>query len=163
MPSELDSLLSVHKLSAHRDRLEEALLDTKALHLALKDLGVAPIGKRLELAGALRSAADAAQCSAADTASRRVVLKDEGNAHAVKGDLRKAIASYESALALGDDDDSDGASTLTAALFSNLSTVLRKAERAEEAVCAAQAAISARPLWCKGHFRRGEASFAVYF
>lgn len=148
----ISSLLESANLLSHHEQLDTILQgnDTRALHIALKELGVVPLGKRLELAGALRSAAT-------PSASQRAYLKNEGNGHAARGDLSKAIDAYERALTLSDDDDEG--KVLTAALHSNLSTVLRKAKRFEDAARAALGAIEAQPTWAKGHFRHGLAKF----
>ena len=160
-------------LSLHRDRLI-GLHNTSELHAVLKEIGVRPMGKRLQLAGELRAAGiiNSSPPPAPDTPplqrppgpsesnyARRAALKDQGNKHVAAGDLDAAIDAYEQALAIDCSNEPIEDIETIAALHSNLSSVLLRASRPEEAAVAAQRAIDARPLWAKGYYRRALACF----
>eukprot|EP00271_Cylindrocystis_brebissonii_P014292 TRINITY_DN35604_c0_g1_i1.p1 TRINITY_DN35604_c0_g1~~TRINITY_DN35604_c0_g1_i1.p1 ORF type:complete len:393 (+),score=83.40 TRINITY_DN35604_c0_g1_i1:266-1444(+) len=90
-------------------------------------------------------------------------LRAAGNAAVSRQDYSAAAELYEKALGalaeggggLEDEDDE------TSRLCSNYSLTLLKLNRFDEALSAADRCVKAKPEWQKGHFRRGEALFAL--
>ena len=96
--------------------------------------------------------------SDSDPLARCLELKDSGNAALKVGDTAEAIRMYEEAASLA---EAHPDKSVLAAVCSNLSAALLRAERAEEALVAAGRSVGARVDWSKAHFRRGEAAFAL--
>eukprot|EP00315_Gephyrocapsa_oceanica_P009242 CAMPEP_0185289480 /NCGR_PEP_ID=MMETSP1363-20130426/3934_1 /TAXON_ID=38817 /ORGANISM="Gephyrocapsa oceanica, Strain RCC1303" /LENGTH=400 /DNA_ID=CAMNT_0027885373 /DNA_START=102 /DNA_END=1305 /DNA_ORIENTATION=+ len=96
--------------------------------------------------------------SDSDPLARCLELKDSGNAALKAGDTAEAIRIYEEAASLA---EAHPDKSVLAAVCSNLSAALLRAERAEEALVAAGRSVGARVDWSKAHFRRGEAAFAL--
>ena len=96
--------------------------------------------------------------SDSDPLARCLELKDGGNAALKVGDTAEAIRMYEEAASLA---EAHPDKSVLAAVCSNLSAALLRAERAEEALVAAGRSVGARVDWSKAHFRRGEAAFAL--
>lgn len=83
--------------------------------------------------------------------------KEVGNAKLKEKDFEAAVIAYQEAVDLC----TPAMAEAGAAVHSNLSLATLKLGNAEEALTAADAAIAGRPKWEKGHFRRGEALFAL--
>ena len=146
-------------LSLHRDRLI-GLHNTSELHAVLKEIGVRPMGKRLQLAGELRAAgiinsspppAPAAPPlqrppgPSESNYARRAALKDQGNKHVAAGDLDAAIglrASFRNRCS------NEPMRTLKL-LPRCWQLIFRATALAAEEAVAAQRAMT-RPLWAKG-------------
>lgn len=83
-----------------------------------------------------------------DNIDKAEAFKAEGNGYLTSGDPVRAIKPYTQAIALSANDHT---------LFSNRAFAFTKAEKYERALLDADRAIHLKPLWPKGHFRRGEA------
>ena len=170
-------VLEEWELSGHATELIQRV-GSRDLLATLKDLGIAPMGKRMALANALRGAKDGpvgsgiettkAQGTAAATANEqsteansakednagRAELKGVGNSLLAAGNLEAAIQAYRKALEISDVNEDK---VLEGAIQANLSLALLKTHRLEEAVVAADSCIAARPCWAKGYYRKGQA------
>ena len=136
----------------------ELLADDLPILDGMHEWTEADVVKYFESGGAIKplpAAPPADSLGASDGPGARVVdLKEQGSAALKRGDLDGAAAAYREALA-----SSPGPET--AALHSNLSLVLLKADQFEGALEAADACVATRGDWHKAHYRRGEVLFAM--
>jgi tetratricopeptide (TPR) repeat protein len=151
------SLFDASPSSPERDdcSLSETLEDWKAIEV---DTDSGNDAEAAELEGPSEVVAGEA-AAPPSTPALRDALKAEGNGHVARGDWRFAIGCYRRALSMsfGEEEDEDEDLVVLAALWSNLSLALLRAGEAAEAIAAADASISVRPDWTKGHYRRGVA------
>lgn len=84
----------------------------------------------------------------AENLAKAEQFKNEGNGYLKSGDPVRAIKPYTQAINLCAND---------ATLYSNRAFAFTKANKYERALLDADKAIHLKPLWHKGHFRRGEA------
>ena len=136
--------------------LSETLEDWKAIEV---DTDSGTDAEAAELEGPSEVVAGEA-AAPPSTPALRDALKAEGNGHVARGDWRSAIGCYRRALSMtfGEEEEEEEADPVVlAALWSNLSLALLRAGEAAEAIAAADASISVRPDWTKGHYRRGVA------
>lgn len=82
-------------------------------------------------------------------------LKAEGTKALGEGKVPEALALYLEALDVAPDDTARGA------LHSNISLCHLRLGDLDASVAAADACVSCRPAWEKGHFRAAEAHFAA--
>ena len=102
--------------------------------------------------------ADISDSTAGSSAESKVqVLKADGNEKLKAKDYAGAAAAYKDAIAVCTPEMSEAAG----ALHSNLSMAQMKLGDTAAALAAAESCISCRPKWEKGHFRKGEALFAL--
>ena len=150
------SLFDASPSSPERDdcSLSETLEDWKAIEV---DTDSGTDAEAAELEGPSEVVAGEA-AAPPSTPALRDALKAEGNGHVARGDWRSAIGCYRRALSMtfGEEEEEEDPVVL-AALWSNLSLALLRAGEAAEAIAAADASISVRPDWTKGHYRRGVA------
>jgi hypothetical protein len=155
------SLFDASPSSPERDdcSLSETLEDWKAIEV---DTDSGTDAEAAELEGPSEVVAVEA-AAAPSTPALRDALKAEGNGHVARGDWRSAIGCYRRALSLSvvedeeEEEEEDEGPAVLAVLWSNLSLALLRAGEAAEAIAAADASISVRPDWTKGHYRRGVA------
>jgi tetratricopeptide (TPR) repeat protein len=152
------SLFDASPSSPERDdcSLSETLEDWKAIEV---DTDSGTDAEAAELEGPSEVVAGEA-AAPPSTPALRDALKAEGNGHVARGDWRSAIGCYRRALSMtfGEEEEEEEADPVVlAALWSNLSLALLRAGEAAEAIAAADASISVRPDWTKGHYRRGVA------
>jgi len=150
------SLFDASPSSPERDdcSLSETLEDWKAIEV---DTDSGTDAEAAELEGPSEVVAGEA-APPPSTPALRDALKAEGNGHVARGDWRSAIGCYRRALSMTFGEEEEEADPVVlAALWSNLSLALLRAGEAAEAIAAADASISVRPDWTKGHYRRGVA------
>jgi tetratricopeptide (TPR) repeat protein len=149
------SLFDASPSSPERDdcSLSETLEDWKAIEV---DTDSGTDAEAAELEGPSEVVAGEA-AAPPSTPALRDALKAEGNGHVARGDWRSAIGCYRRALSMPFGEEEEADPVVLAALWSNLSLALLRAGEAAEAIAAADASISVRPDWTKGHYRRGVA------
>ena len=129
-----------------------------ALLRDLKRFGVTSLADRQRFANYLtRSVRDdgADHWITGAATSQAPTLKEQGNALYAQGEVAAALEAYEAALFA---EEGRGAEHL---LHANISFALLQLGETERAADAAQACISLRPDWHKGHFRQGAALAAA--